>query len=378
MSENSCVGFDWDGSLLNEFFFNSKDSDVIRSNEPMLAALKKEMAQCKKKQVDIMSLRQCVGDDNSNACINQTGSIYPQHLRVSKYLGAKAGKFLMPDLYHDLKSGKTFKEARFLLQKGTMDYDKKKIEAKPPADWLHDRSKLTILYAMVHRFAKAHPKGCNNYYFYDDDETVLDQLHDYFADYPQLLPHNTTLHLRLYKGAQEEPFFKSYRSIVGMGKIDKKYGETVKEMAAMSIESTLYQNTCPVNHSGRPIRNYADAEKAGFLLTSPLNCVRDYRPGEKRASLTIDEPLDTPRLRAAASQITLFKPSEIKEKRKRKGSQLQEENLPIPENLAEDGQQSVEYFIEQPKKPFLKGNYPKNREEAQQSDSKPQFGARHM
>lgn len=290
MPVNNAFAVDFDGTASTERFINDRESGIVAGNPVLFNFIHRIGG--KRGRLYIGTNRQSVQDDSINAGRNKTGSAYPQYTVIAKSLGMKLDKFLLPDIYNNLKTGKSFKQALSLLKKGTQDYDKDKLAVHLSPDWLHDESKLTILYPQIHRFAKKHPKGPNHFYFLDDREDIVKGLYLYFKKYPQLLPKNTSLILGHFKGETADPAIELYEPIIGDGPIDFNYKQTVKNIASACIQSESFQQQYPSSSlNGKPIRTYEDAKACNFVITTPLNGVRDYQPNlesfvEKKAPAT--------------------------------------------------------------------------------------------
>ncbi|QRN04177.1 hypothetical protein GH742_09995 [Legionella sp. MW5194] len=269
------ISLDFDGAIFNGEFHRHKD--VIRANKALLDRIATNAEGYDSTTLYAGTNRQSVSDDRANAYKNDTGSAFPHLMQLAGYLKdklrkVKLDKFLLTDLYHQRKAGESFNEALTLLDKDSLHYDQEKMKNGPFKDWLHDQSKLTLLYAQIHRFAKKHPKDTMDFYFYDDREDILEKLHAYFQQNPNRLPSNLCLRIKRYCG---EGSLKDYPPIQGTGKIDKKYKATVKRLAADTLESVRFQQKSPANGKGKPIHTYREAEESNFVLTVNLDCITD-------------------------------------------------------------------------------------------------------
>ncbi|MDX1837079.1 hypothetical protein DIZ81_07515 [Legionella taurinensis] len=290
------ISLDFDGAIFNDDFHRHKE--VIRANKALLDLIATNAEGYDSTTLYAGTNRQSVSDDRANAYKNDTGSAFPHLMQLAAYLKdklrkVKLDKFLLTDLYHQRKAGESFNEALSLLDKDNLHYDQEKMKNGPFKDWLHDQSKLTLLYAQIHRFAKQHPKDALDFYFYDDREDILEKLHAYFQQNPNRLPSNLCLRIKRYCG---EGSLKDYPSIQGTGKLDKKYKATVKRLAADTLESVRFQQKSPANGKGRPIHTYKEAEESNFVLTVNLDCITDCQ------LLAAQQPL--PVAAAASTQPT--------------------------------------------------------------------------
>lgn len=285
--------FDFDGCLFNYHYLSSKIKDLSESNKELFASLKKGTGDSN--IVFIGSNRQSLSDDLINSRQDDRGSCFPMLDLLCKELNAKPDTFLMTDLYNNLPAGHSFEQAlKSLLPKSSLYNLDEVNKNKPFQDWIHDESKLTVVYAQMHKIASENPLEPIEFNFYDDREDILDGLKTYFSRYPETIPPNITLKLHRYKGTKNldnsniDPLIASYASLYGnnRSKIDSEYRTTVKTMAAVTIEKLTAQGIdITSSQAGYPVRTYDDAEKAGFAI-SPIKCVEHYQPG--------DEPLIKP------------------------------------------------------------------------------------
>lgn len=269
------ISLDFDGAIFNEDFHRHKD--VIKANQSLLDLIANNAEGYESTTLYAGTNRQSVSDDRANANRNKTGSAFPHLMQLAAYIKErhrkiKLDRFLLTDLYHQRKAGQSFNEALSLLVNESVDYDEEKMKKGPFKDWLHDQSKLTVLYAQIHRFAKKHGKDTLHFYFYDDREDILDKLHAYFKQNPHRLPDNLCLRLKRYCG--QGPL-NDYPPIQGTGKIDNDYKKTVIRLAADTLESLRFQQKSPANTKGRPVRTYKEAEESNFVLTATLDCISD-------------------------------------------------------------------------------------------------------
>ncbi|KTD48933.1 Dot/Icm T4SS effector [Legionella rubrilucens] len=268
------ISLDFDGAIFNGDFHRHKD--VIRANKALLDLIANNAEGYESTTLYAGTNRQSISDDAANAHRNDTGSAFPHLMQLTAYLNkflkVKLDKFLLTDLYHQRKAGESFNEALTLLEKDSPHYDREKIKHGPFKDWLHDQSKLTLLYAQIHRFAKQHPKDTLDFYFYDDRDDILDKLHAYFQQNPHRLPRNLCLRIKQYCG---EGSLKDYPPVQGTGKIDKKYKATVKHLATDTLASERFQQKSPANGKGRLVRTYEEAKESNFVLTANLDCISD-------------------------------------------------------------------------------------------------------
>lgn len=219
------ISFDVDGCLFNSKYLRSNDKEIVTHNQELLDQLKKNNDNYQKTIVFIGSNRQSKTIDDVNAI--DKGSCFLPLLEVAKYLEADFDPFLLADLYENLDEGTSLSRALSNSYKGNH------------AQWLFDETKLTVLYAQIHKTAKQNSSEAIEYHFYDDRSRlngtpgleILDCLHSFFSKYPHMLPKNVTLCLHHYKGKDVTP----YPEIEGVGLIDRDYSRTVKEMAWQAL-----------------------------------------------------------------------------------------------------------------------------------------------
>jgi hypothetical protein len=128
-------------------------------------------------------------------------------LEVNHFLGVIFDSFLLADLYGNLQGGKLFQRAIDLSYAG------------PHTDWIFDFTKITLLYAQMHRHAYLNLKDEIFFDFYDDKHEILRCLANFYSDHSELIPRNMTLRLHHYSGFVPIPMM----SIMGIGLIDRSY-----------------------------------------------------------------------------------------------------------------------------------------------------------
>ncbi len=288
--------FDFDGALAHYEYLKSKDKDIIKANIALLESIKASVnshsssssSPSKKTKLIVFvgSNRQAFRDDFGNSTPDERGSCYPAIKRVSKYLGAELDEMLLGDIYNDLPDGTCFRKALKYI-KNSKDY----IMAKLPEDiffpdWLHDDSKLTLLYAQMHKMSLKYPNDILNYNFVDDREDIVTNLYEYFIQYPEMIPHNVTLNLKKYIGPTDkyrhkvDPLVTEFAPIRGTRpSADQHYRQTIKTMAAVTIEEMAAHNyDLSTPKSSYAVKTYAEALSCQFDMTS-IKCVQYYTPG---------------------------------------------------------------------------------------------------
>lgn len=278
------------------------------------------MASANRKIGFIGSNRQSIPDDFMNSGADKRGSCYPVTQRVCRAIGAEFDDFLLTDLYNNLSSGTTFKAAQALINQESNSYDAEQVaKNKPFLNWIHDESKLTLLYAQMHKVALENPNERIEFNFIDDRDDLLNQLQAYFTQYPSEIPPNVQLKLKQYRGPSDingkpyNPQVLDYPAIQGTAvDADKAYVQTVKKMAAVTIEQMTQKG---IDITGTkttgPIRDYNEAKEQRFDM-SAIRCTGHYTP-DKQPAQPINEPAALPKslsLKARMSSLgNLFQSS---------------------------------------------------------------------
>ncbi len=231
------LSFDADNCLFHMGYEPSWDEirsgncqQVLTKNQTLLNTLKTQNSNFKETIVLVGSLRQSAHIDRMNADDGQTELFFLAIQKVANYLEATLDKFLTADIYASVKPGTSFDHAI-----------NAPLERQNPC--VEDSSKLSLLYAQIHKLANQHPNESILFEFYDDhgcgvwdiEEDVLEKLQAYFTQYPEMLPSNVTLRLNHYEGEAVTP----YQDIQGTGLIDKNYQETTRAIAAPSSRTWL-------------------------------------------------------------------------------------------------------------------------------------------
>ena len=282
--------FDFDGCLANFSFLSSTYKDILTVNRTLLDIIKTSR---NKKIVLVGSNRQAPRDDLGNSTADERGSCYPATLTIANELDAIFDDLLLADIYNDLPAGESLKQALKYIAANNKDY--KEIKSKnfnKLYNWIHDTSKLTTVYAQMHKLASEHTDDFFNFYLVDDKkEDILEELYNYFLKYPQMIPPNVKLHFRHYRGTIDrnhnkiDPLYVDYPGIQGSGpEPDKNYRQTVKNIAAVTIEKMTEQGRdIAATKTTRPVATYTQAQGCNFDMDA-INCVKYYVPGMLPAS----------------------------------------------------------------------------------------------
>ncbi len=276
--------FDFDGCTANYLFLSSKHKDILAANKALFDQIKSSHH---RKVIYIGSNRQAPRDDLANSTADERGSCYPAIQMIADELDGVLDNFLLGDIYNDLPDGTCFKQALKHIAKNHKDYkefNEKKF--KSLYNWTHDESKLTVIYAQIHKVSLEHPNDPIHFNFFDDREDILKQLHAYFSKYPDLIPSNVILNLKQYRGPIDNngheisPLVVDYPSVNGIrSEADRDYRETVKTMAAVTIEKMSEQGMDIIaTGASKAITSYAEAQKYGFDM-SAIKCINHYEPG---------------------------------------------------------------------------------------------------
>ena len=142
--------------------------------------------------------------------------------------------FLLADIYGNLPSGSAFQQAM------SQEHSEAR---KNHADCVVDHTKVSILYAQMHKVASEHPETDIEFNFFDDRNDIHEALINFYLNAIDLIPKGVTLKLHLYNGAQLENLCE----MKGNGIIDRHYRQSVKEMYKQIQRGTdAYRNECNI------------------------------------------------------------------------------------------------------------------------------------
>jgi hypothetical protein len=221
------LSFDFDGCLCNYQYqraryapHNTDDEAFFIGNTNLFKHIftSNKQHQFNHTRVLIGSARQSKSMEDGNTGNDQSRACFPKMKTVLKHLRSKINSctfddFLMADLYNDLLPGQSFKQALSTEFKG----EHPKV--------ITDESKITLLYAQIHRLASQHPEADITFDFYDDRTDILEKLTRHFIMYRKQLPQNVTL--RLYQFGGDDIHNKL--TLPGSGPIDFNYQQTIKQ-----------------------------------------------------------------------------------------------------------------------------------------------------
>lgn len=217
------IDYIWDKNKPNEY-------SVILENSEFLETIRSQNHFFDDNICLVGSNRQskATDDELSDFKPAPTESCFAAIEKLSAFLDARLDPFLMADIYGNLPSGTSFYKARS-PQSNRLKH----------ANWVFDKSKLSILYAQMHKIASEYPNDEIIFDFYDDKragafdgkmEALLENLERFFTRHPEMIPKNVTLRLHHYAGKEVTP----YQPIKGQGIIDTGYRNTVLEMAKLA------------------------------------------------------------------------------------------------------------------------------------------------
>jgi len=239
---------DFDGCIFHTEFLEQPEGqqDVIGANPALWQHIQNRAAETGSADVHVMvgSNRQCFHTDHLNASQHGSPSCFSTLHTISEHLKTvmlgkqiHVDEMLLADIYGKLEPGTSFalgmQHAEQIAKKeaGTLNHESH-------AQWIFDESKLTVLYAQMHKVALAqsvhNPGAPIVYEFVDDRENILNGLNKFFSAYPEFIPKNLTLILNTYKGDATgvQPYGNP---IQGTGEIDADFRNTVIEMAGRTI-----------------------------------------------------------------------------------------------------------------------------------------------
>ena len=201
----SVLSFDYDGCLAD------RGTDILSKNEKLIKDLKENPAL--DRIVFIGSNRQSKQDDDKNTYGNENGSSYIHIPRISLALEATFDPFLLADVYNEASPGTAFSEATDSTHGPTHK------------GWLHDESKITLIYCQMQKIAVENPLATIDFEFYDDKEDILLGLQTFFLENKHLIPANTRLHLYQYDGSNKVTVCEP---IAGTGRVNQQYAQTIR------------------------------------------------------------------------------------------------------------------------------------------------------
>lgn len=236
------LSFDFDGCLFHEGYCQSEIKDVVALNQDLLDSIKTSKQPDEMYIVFVGSARQSRQTDKANHLTRhnppiQVGSCYPAIERVSEYLDARLDPFLLADVYSGNPSGHEFRVAQEKHIPSATERQKTEIGNVRTLDrgWAFDLSKLSIVYAQIHKIASEYPNAFIQYDFYDDREDILSNLSRYLRFFSPMLPYRVSLNFHQYSGVLKK---NSHLSAIGTGVIDGFYRKTLMRMLELARENS--------------------------------------------------------------------------------------------------------------------------------------------
>lgn len=272
------LSLDFDGCLFNPTYCRSLSKNVIRANRHFLKSLKHDNHLYSESTVFIGSNRQSKATDDIN--LRNRGSCFPAMDEIKNYIEATFDCFLLADLYGNLPDGTSFYRATNKHYKGTH------------AHWVFDESKVTLLYAQMHRMAQEQPHESIIFDFFDDrDQDILDWLTTFYSAHPELIPHNLTLRLNHYMG-QECTLISQ---IQGTGFIDSNYRQTVKDMAAQAQAAQTSTSSTDEINAALKVQPHLLGNRIQFVPVSDAPAAATPTINQQSQAASIDEAMPASR-----------------------------------------------------------------------------------
>ena len=251
------ISLDYDGCLKNPAYAAALDAakagkDNVKSpkydiipdaallidhNSVLLAEIKRDQQASQYQSLSVMvgSNRQDISTDKGN----RDGVAFPGIQNIAVYLNANFDGFLLTDAYNDLAPGKTFSTAidfyehyytlrledheraarvsKLDQQSGQHTIDDKAYQVEER--YGKDKTKISLIYAQMHKAASDHPEEDVVFDFYDDLDEILNPTCQFYTSHPDLMPNNLSLRLHRYSGEEIE----HKKEIQGQGIIDEHY-----------------------------------------------------------------------------------------------------------------------------------------------------------
>ncbi len=210
---------------------------------------------------------------------------FQRHLNtLSKKIKFTLDKFLLGDRTKK-QAGKTFKA-------GSRRAGITSQQANAAECYYGDESKVTLLYAQMHRMASLHPGAEITFDFYDDKLNILQGLVNYFQDHPSLLPPRMKLRLFNYTGGEiaqigainaSDPEKQRY--------IDRNYMQTIDKMIACAGHDPSAAKSKVENDPPACIKEKSDPGTFGVLnKLKAINATEQFKI--ERNLLNLNKYLD--------------------------------------------------------------------------------------
>lgn len=236
--------FDFDGCIANQAFKNAKDASLTdrlkNTNQALLAHNQDEkydteiLMNGSNRQSYFQEIKHVKGPPPRPASFSAMQEL--TKLFQSQNPSISFDRYQLADSYA-VDFGIDQKESSF--DKILQEFDEKRdryntVPHEAHTRFLFDASKVTLLYAQMHRMASQHRDNKITFDFYDDREDILNALHSFYTANPELIPPNVTLRLYQYNGEKPPTSYKTPLSGTPANSIDDHYAESIKEIAKLS------------------------------------------------------------------------------------------------------------------------------------------------
>lgn len=223
----SVRAFDFDGCIFNRNYYRITASKrLIEANKELILNTSKNILTEKFDEVVFMvgSNRQSLAVDNVNnkdgtsSCFPALYELCNEFQQRLPSIPCRVDQYLLADTYGKKLTGENFENA--LKKDNNFNY----------SHWLFDDSKVTIVYAQIHKIASSSPDHEIIYDFYDDrcggKDDIINALAIFFGENSDLVPCNLAMRFNYYAGNG----VKKVATIKGKGEIDKHFHEHVNLM----------------------------------------------------------------------------------------------------------------------------------------------------
>ena len=263
------ISLDFDGCIFNRgYIYSFSPNRLIEHNQKFIDSVTSHLVLEAIQEAVLMvgSNRQDVWSDIENSR-GKSGSCYPALLQLSETFAAKPelkdvyvhhNDFLMADIYGSRNHGESF-QAAMMDEPGHFHFQ-----------WLFDSSKLTTLYAQMHKLASENPDAEIIFDFYDDRLDLLAPLSTFFKNNSDLVPDNLQLRLHEYEGEG----IRDFAPIQGTLPADKNYQNNIWRMivcAGLDYDAFMLNPTeCDVMSGLTPDRLQSFKENRDKPYTPPV------------------------------------------------------------------------------------------------------------
>lgn len=227
LNETQIVAFslDADGCLFNAEYICSKK--VVASNQSLLMHMTAKAQDTKNIVLLVGSNRQSQTIDKYNSIRNGTISCFVAIEEITAFLSkqlnqhqVRLDRFLLADIHSNVTEGTSFEQAINPLHTG------------PYNETVFDRSKITLIYAQIHKLACDHRGKQITYRFYDDRRDILDDLILFLIHHLDWIPDQMIIELYCYIGYKPRLLAR----LTGNGMINPDYSEQIKTLVKIGYE----------------------------------------------------------------------------------------------------------------------------------------------